>query len=124
MSRALFLLLLMSAPVLAEQVVAHFPAANVISLLGQPINDREGHEIGRIVDILASRDGQTRAAVADIGGFIGIGARRIAISWKLLRFQRNGDTWVIGVDASGEEVAAAPAFPGGAEGIPVLTTAP
>lgn len=42
--------------------------------------------VGRIVDVLVDDQGQPRAAVVDLGGFLGIGNRRIAVVWRALHF--------------------------------------
>ena len=35
--------------------------------------------MGRIVDVIVSRDGQIHTAIIDFGGFLGIGTRKIAV---------------------------------------------
>jgi hypothetical protein len=40
--------------------------------------------MGRIMDIIVSRDGQIHAAIIDFGGLLGIGTRKIAIGWRVL----------------------------------------
>jgi hypothetical protein len=42
--------------------------------------------MGRIVDVIVSRDGQIHAAIIDFGGFLGIGIRKIAVDWNALNF--------------------------------------
>jgi hypothetical protein len=56
------------------------------SLLGREIRTLDD-DPGRIIDILVDREGQVRAAVVELGGFLGIGTRKIAIEWTMLRFQ-------------------------------------
>lgn len=92
----------------------------VFGLLGHLLTDREGAEIGRIIDVLITSDGMPRAAVADIGGFLGIGSRRIAIPWGLLQFRATADGGGIAVNLPGDAVAASPEYhPGDAvPGIP------
>jgi hypothetical protein len=46
--------------------------------------------IGRVVDLLADRSGAVESAVVEFGGFLGIGMRKIAISWADLRFEPDG----------------------------------
>jgi hypothetical protein len=55
------------------------------SLLGRELKSRD-EDPGRIIDILCDRDGRVRAAVVELGGFLGIGTRRIAVDWTLVKF--------------------------------------
>ena len=41
--------------------------------------DNDGKEIGRIVDVVVDPAGQPRAIVVDVGGFMGVGSRRVAV---------------------------------------------
>lgn len=86
------LLLLAAAPAAAQDapvapVVQQPLDANIVSpILGRQVMDQEGKAGGRIVDVLVDQHGQTRAAVIDVGGFMGLGQRRIAVAWRALRF--------------------------------------
>ena len=77
------------APSAATAPTAHqLPTA--ISVLGADVRDQDGKTIGRIIDVLVSPDGHPRAAVVDFGGFMGVGARRVAVDWSELRFTPAG----------------------------------
>lgn len=56
------------------------------SILGRKVKSDNGDDMGRIVDILADKTGQVRAAIIDFGGFLGVGSRQIAVDWKAIRF--------------------------------------
>jgi hypothetical protein len=66
----------------AEQVAP----VELIGLLGHAVVDAGGSELGRIVDLLADAQGRVRAVVVDIGGFMGLGSRKVAVAWSALRF--------------------------------------
>jgi hypothetical protein len=66
----------------AEQVAP----VELIGLLGHAVVDAGGSELGRIVDLLADAQGRVRAVVVDIGGFMGLGNRKVAVAWSALRF--------------------------------------
>src|SRR5438128_2636176 len=53
----------------------------VSTILGKSVRSNADEDMGRIVDIIVSRDGQVRAAIIDFGGFLGIGTRKIAVDW-------------------------------------------
>jgi hypothetical protein len=58
----------------------------VESVLGKKVQGAKGEDLGRLVDVLADDAGRVRAAVIEFGGFLGVGNRRIAVDWSLLRF--------------------------------------
>jgi hypothetical protein len=66
----------------AEQVAPE----EVTGLLGHSVVGAGGTELGRIVDLLVDRQGRVRAVVVDVGGFMGIGNRKVAVAWSALRF--------------------------------------
>jgi hypothetical protein len=64
-----------------------------MSILGKRVQGPKGEDLGRVVDVLADASGRVRIAIVDFGGFLGVGDRRIAVDWPLLRFDPNrGDT--------------------------------
>lgn len=81
-------------------------------ILGRQVLDEEGTAAGRLVDFVVSASGEPLAGVVDVGGFMGIGTRRVAIAWSLLRFKQEiGDVQVV-VALRLDEIAAAPEFRG------------
>jgi hypothetical protein len=78
------------------------------SVLGKRLADASGENAGRIVDVLVDGTGQVRAAIVDYGGFLGIGSRKIAISWSDLRFAPDGSPDAVAVEFSRERLARAP----------------
>ena len=58
----------------------------VSAILGKSVRSNAGEDMGRIVDVIVSRDGQIHAAIIDFGGFLGIGTRKIAVDWRALKF--------------------------------------
>jgi hypothetical protein len=80
----LALLLTAAAPPAGEvQQVQQVPLDQTLAILGHPVEDLEGKNIGRLVDVLVGDQGQPQAAVIDFGGFMGVGNRKIAVDWIL-----------------------------------------
>jgi hypothetical protein len=50
-----------------------------------------------------------RVAIVDFGGFLGVGTRRIAVDWPLLRFDPAGDKPII-LSLSREKLQSAPEY--------------
>ena len=66
--------------------VTELGSKEVQSILGSEIRSAADEDMGRIVDVLVDGSGQTRAAIIDFGGFLGVGSRKIAVDWKALHF--------------------------------------
>jgi hypothetical protein len=58
----------------------------VQGILGSEVRSAADEDMGRIVDVLVDGAGETRAAIIDFGGFLGVGSRKIAVDWKALHF--------------------------------------
>ncbi|MWD27262.1 hypothetical protein E0K89_007230 [Aquicoccus sp. SCR17] len=74
-------------------------------------------DVGEIGDIVFGRDGQINAVLVDVGGFLGIGEKRVAVSMDQLDFvqEDGGDSYFIVVQASREQLENAPEFGADAE---------
>jgi sporulation protein YlmC with PRC-barrel domain len=66
----------------AEQLAS----VELTGLLGHTVVGSGGAELGRIVDLLVDGQGRVRAVVVDVGGFMGVGSRKVAVAWSALRF--------------------------------------
>jgi sporulation protein YlmC with PRC-barrel domain len=90
----------------------------VQTILGKNVRDAAGDDMGRIIDVVVDRTGQTVAAIIDFGGFLGVGSRKIAVDWKALQFTPNdpkGNTITLALTR--DQVKAAPEYK---EGSPVV----
>ncbi len=105
---SLALVLALAAPAAAQPAtVAHVPMEPdaATPILGREVLDSTGRPAGRIIDVLVDDMGQTRAAVIDFGGFLGIGQRRIAVAWLALHFVPADRT--IMLELTADQIAAA-----------------
>jgi hypothetical protein len=82
----------------------------VSTILGKSVRSNADEDMGRIVDIIVSRDGQVRAAIIDFGGFLGIGTRKIAVDWRALNFAPAGKPGSITVELTRNQVRLAPEY--------------
>jgi hypothetical protein len=120
------LLLLAQAPVTPVNVpeVEHVPADQTEAVLGARVADAEGKSVGRLIDILVDQAGQPQAGVIDVGGFLGVGSRRIAVQWSAMHFTpTDADTKIV-VDLTGDQIRAAPQYRDTRQAIPVVTSNP
>jgi hypothetical protein len=80
-------------------------------ILGKAVRSKAGENIGRIIDVIVDRTGQTRAAVIDFGGFLGVGSRKIAVDWDALNFGSGSDKRdFVRLELTREQIKAAPEY--------------
>lgn len=88
-------------------------ALQLESILGKNVISPAGEDMGRIVDIVVDRSGQVRAAMIDFGGFLGVGTRKIAVDWRLIRFPSDGKMDKVMVDLTSNQLRVSPVFKAG-----------
>ena len=127
------LVLALSAPAFAQQdgMFVTAPEENVLrasELVGarlyvsetevsqdQAGMDQNWQDAGEISEIAMGRDGQVDFIVADIGGFLGMGEKSVAVSGDQLQFVADGENageWFIVVTAAQADLENAPEFEG------------
>jgi len=95
---------------------------DVETILGKSVRSSAGEDMGRLVDVVVDRDGRPRAAIIDFGGFLGVGSRKIAVDWGVLKFARDKDKGgIITVELTRDQVKAVPEFK---DGSPVVVLGP
>lgn len=85
----------------------------LMPLMGKRLIGPGGEELGRLVDVVADAEGRPVAVVVDVGGFMGLGSRRVALAWGLLRFRAEGERVHMAIDLPTDAVTAAPEFRAG-----------
>ena len=79
-------------------------------ILGRDVKSPKGEDLGRVVDVLADSQGHVRVAIIDFGGFLGVGTRRIAVDWPLLRFNPNARDKSLILNVTREKLQSAPEY--------------
>jgi len=67
------------------------------ALIGKSVYGPENQSIGEISDLILEKQGNTRVALIDVGGFLGVGEKTVAIPFADLKFAK-----AEGADASAE----------------------
>ncbi|MER2268342.1 PRC-barrel domain-containing protein [Methylobacterium oxalidis] len=75
------------APFLSARPPGLFSAAKLkgLSVIGQ-----DHVRVGKIEDVLLDEEGRVRAVVIDVGGFLGIGEKQVAVPFNLLAWNAGG----------------------------------
>ncbi len=104
---------------LATSVQAGSAGGALGTILGRPVTDPQGEAVGQLVDVLVDAAGAPLAGIVDVGGFMGVGTKRVAVGWALLRFVAEAGELHVRVALPLEAVAAAAEFRG-VEGAEIL----
>ncbi|MGB5556530.1 MAG: PRC-barrel domain-containing protein [Paracoccaceae bacterium] len=83
-------------------------------LTGANVYGADDGSIGEIEDLVLSDDGQIQQAIIDVGGFLGMGEHRIAVSFDEVQIVRSNDgsDLRVYVAASQQQLEARPAYEG------------
>jgi len=80
-------------------------------VIGAPVVTPEGDSVGSIEGLLVDEtDGSVTAAVVSVGGFLGFGAKQIAVEWDELDIQHDGYEVVLPITVESAEEAPEFAF--------------
>jgi len=96
----------------------------VEGILGRPVLDAADENMGRIIDVIVDHSGRVRAAVIDFGGFLGVGSRKIAVDWNILRFGSGEKPAHVVVELTQAQLKAAPEYKDGKPVVVLGTPAP
>jgi sporulation protein YlmC with PRC-barrel domain len=78
-------------------------------LMGADVIGADNENIGSVGDVIFGQDGRIRAVVVDVGGFLGIGARNVAVEFESIQLQREQDgSLTLFVNATQEQLEQAP----------------
>jgi hypothetical protein len=100
--------------------VMHVPPEEALAILGASVAGPDGKTIGRLVDVLVNASGVPEAAVIDVGGFMGVGTRKIAVHWSVLHFAPADPKQPVMLDLTLDQIKDAPEYRNPAKPAPVV----
>jgi hypothetical protein len=77
-------------------------------VIGASVHNQEGEPIGKIDGLLFDENDRIIAGIVSVGGFLGIGAKNVAVNWDEFQFQPENE--VVIASLSREQLEAAPTF--------------
>lgn len=75
--------------------------------------EKDWADVGEINDVILGRDGQLKAVVLGVGGFLGMGEKSVAIPMQDVKFVKNGEgpnDYFLVVNANKDSLTNAPAY--------------
>ena len=95
------------SPFKLSQDISEWRMANYI---GKPIVNATGEKIGDVSDVLFDRTGKITTVVIGVGGFLGLGAKQVAIPFEAVTYREQDGHREITVPLSKEALQAAPDY--------------
>jgi hypothetical protein len=83
-------------------------------LIGATVRNTANESIGEIDELVMSPDGKIHAAIVGVGGFLGIGERKVALDFASLRIERDSSamtqsgSFVVRVNTTKDALSNAP----------------
>lgn len=75
--------------------------------------EKDWDNVGEVNDVILGRDGQIKAVVLGVGGFLGMGEKNVAVPMQDVKFVKNGDDaddFFLVVNANKDALTNAPAY--------------
>ncbi|MGN6585065.1 MAG: PRC-barrel domain-containing protein [Rhizobiaceae bacterium] len=82
-------------------------------LMGKSVyngNGKNAKNIGDVNDIVIGRDGKVRSVIVGVGGFLGMGAKNVAIDYSQVKWEQHDGAWTIVVPTSADQLKSLPDF--------------
>ena len=93
------------APVATTATAA--TSVDIQALIGRKVVDTSNATIGKVSSVLVGNDGKASFVIVDVGGWLGMGGREVAVRWDQLTFADDNER--ITLDTTKERLAALPA---------------
>jgi len=79
-----------SVAVPGDSAMDSLDTLGVEEIVGKEVVSQQGEEIGEIEDVVVDTSSQMKLAVIDVGGFLGIGEKSVAVSFDQLELSDDG----------------------------------
>ena len=99
--------------VAATTSTGDFNAAGEMSghaLIGATVRNENREAVGKIEDVYVDSSGGIKTVVVSVGGFLGVGAKDVAVKWSDLKFSRDDRSIVIMTSWTKESLKAMPDY--------------
>ncbi|WP_395707837.1 PRC-barrel domain-containing protein [Reyranella sp.] len=80
------------------------------AIIGASIRNQAKETVGKINDIFIDKSGAIKTVVVSVGGFLGVGAKDVAVKWEDIHFQRDGNSVVLVTDWTKDSLKTMPEY--------------
>jgi sporulation protein YlmC with PRC-barrel domain len=80
------------------------------AIIGAKVHDMKKETIGSIQDIYLDDSGKVKAVIVSVGGFLGVGAKDVAVKWEDIKFGKDGKSLALTTDLTKDALKAMPDY--------------
>lgn len=77
---------------------------------GATVHDRQGREVGEVRDVVLAGDGAVESVVLEVGGYLGVGSRTVAVAVRHLAVREEAGSSRIMLGMTEEELRDLPEY--------------
>ena len=113
LSLAAAMCIALSAPAFAQgRILTSVPQGvmTVTDWYKQSVYDPNDKKVGTIADVLIDKDGKVAALIVAVGGFVGLGAKDVAVSPTAVKMTTKNDKTYLVIDTTKEELTNAAGY--------------
>ncbi len=99
---------LISSAAFGNALTSVSESVTVTDYCKQNVYDPSDQKIGEIKDVLIAPDGKIAAFIVEVGGFIGAGAKDVAVPFSDVKGTKKNDKWYLTMQASKDDLKNAP----------------
>lgn len=74
------------------------------------VRNPAGESIGSVEEVLLTADGTVKSVIVSVGGFLGVGSKRVAMQWKDFKIWQDKDTLTLVTEATKADLKSAPDY--------------
>jgi sporulation protein YlmC with PRC-barrel domain len=82
----------------------------VSRIIGVNVRNNLNETVGEVEDLIMDRQGDVKAAIISVGGFLGIGERWVAVNYDSLNMMPEGNNWRVVLNTTRDQMKTAPEF--------------
>lgn len=97
----------MTTPMRAAAAGKGIPANK---LIGADVTNMANERVGSVDELLLDKSGQVQGLVVSVGGFLGMGDRKVVLAWNDMTISQNGNQVVAVATATKDQLKALPEY--------------
>jgi sporulation protein YlmC with PRC-barrel domain len=80
------------------------------AVIGAKVHNANNETVGTVQDVYVDSSGSIKSVVLSVGGFLGVGAKDVAVKWSDLKQSRDGKSVVLTTNLSKDQLKALPDY--------------
>ncbi len=81
-----------------------------VAMIGAAVKNAANETVGTVSDVYVDTNGAIKQVVVSVGGFLGLGARYVAVPWQDIKSSRDGNSLLLKTNWTKESLKAMPEY--------------